>query len=179
MTDHERAMLLSVRPQYAEAILAGTKRAEIRRQRPSAAPGTPVIIYATKPRAAVIGTAHIDQVCDGTPAILWDQYQHLMGIARQEYNRYLQGASIAYVLLLGGARHLRHPLTLGDLREAADFQPPRSYRYVNHSALRTLVNGHPAGPSLLSLLPNATQALTPTRDPQTVVPPSAFEGPPY
>jgi predicted transcriptional regulator len=152
VTDHERAMLLSVRPQYAEAILAGTKRAEVRRQRPSATPGTPVIIYATKPRAAVIGTAHIDQVCDGTPAVLWDEYQHLMGITRREYDHYLHGASVACLLLLGDARHLTHPLTLDDLRETADFQPPRSYRYVNHSALRTLVNGHPAGTSLLSLL---------------------------
>ena len=152
MTEHERAILLSVRPQYAHAILAGTKRVEIRRKRPDADPGTPVIIYATKPVGAVIGTASIDRICEGTPDHLWQQHHDQMGIVRSEYDDYLCGMSTAYVLLLSGARSLHSPLTLDDMRETADFQPPRSYRYINHSALKTLVNGHPAGPALLSLL---------------------------
>jgi hypothetical protein len=44
------------------------------------------------------------------------------------------------------------PLTLDDIRESVDFQPPRSYRYVSRNTLRALVNGHPAGAPLLSLL---------------------------
>ena len=152
MTDHEHAMLLSVRPRYAESILAGTKRAEIRRQRPGILPGTPVIIYATKPLGAVIGTAIIDQVCEGTPADLWHQYHQDMGVTHQEFDHYLSGTSTAYLLLLSSATRLTSPLTLNDMRESADFRPPRSYRYINHSTLRTLVNGHPSGTSLLSLL---------------------------
>jgi predicted transcriptional regulator len=152
VTDHDRAMLLSVRPHYAESILAGTKRAEIRRQRPGIRPGTPVIIYATKPLGAVIGTANIDQVREGTPAELWDQYQQEVAVSQEEFDQYLSGTSTAYLLLLSGASRLNTPLTLDDMRETAHFQPPRSYRYVNHNALRALVNGHPAGTSLLSLL---------------------------
>jgi predicted transcriptional regulator len=145
-------MLLSVRPRFAESILAGTKRAEIRRQRPRIRPGTPVIIYATMPLGAVIGTANIDRVCEGTPTELWDRYHPEVGVSQEEFDQYLSGTSTAYLLLLSGARRLGTPLTLDDMRESADFQPPRSYRYVDHSTLRTLVNGHPAGISLLSLL---------------------------
>jgi predicted transcriptional regulator len=152
VTDHDRAMLLSVRPRYAESILAGTKRAEIRRQRPSVRPGTPLIIYATKPLGAVIGTANIDRVCEGTPADLWDQYHQQMGVTHEEFGRYLGEIPTAYLLLLRDARRLVSPLTLDEMRESADFQPPRSYRYINHTTLRTLVNGHPARTSLLSLL---------------------------
>jgi predicted transcriptional regulator len=152
VTHHDRAMLLSVRPRYAESILAGTKCAEIRRQRPGILPGTPVIIYATKPLGAVIGTANIDRVCEGTPADLWDQYHQEMGVSQEEFDQYLSGLSTAYLLLLSGASRLVSPLTLDDMRKSADFQPPRSYRYVNHSTLRALVNGHPAGNPLLSLL---------------------------
>jgi predicted transcriptional regulator len=155
VTDHERAMLLSVRPRYAEAILAGTKRAEIRRQRPGIPPGTPVIIYATKPLGAVIGTANIDQICEGTPADLWDQYRQEVAVSQEEFDQYLSGTSTAYLLLLSHASRLSIPLTLDDMRESADFQPPRSYRYVNHNTLRVLVNGHPAGTPLLSLLHKA------------------------
>lgn len=152
MTGHDRVMLLSVRPRYAESILAGTKRAEIRRQRPGILPGTPVIIYATKPLGAVVGTANIDRICEGIPSDLWDQYHQEMGVSWAEFDEYLSGTSTAYLLLLSGASRLNTPLTLDDMRESADFRPPRSYRYVDHSTLRTLVNGHPAGASLLSLL---------------------------
>jgi predicted transcriptional regulator len=156
-------MLLSVHPRYAESILAGTKRAEIRRQRPGVLPGTPVIIYATKPLGAVIGTAIIDQVCAGTPTDLWDKYHSEMGVTQEEFELYLTGISTAYVLLLSGASRLISPLTLDDMRESAGFQPPRSYRYVNHSTLRTLVNGHPARTSLLSLL-NVDRRVCPERE---------------
>lgn len=152
MTDHERAILLSVRPHYAQSIVAGTKTAEIRRQRPDVDPGIPVIIYATKPTGAVIGTAYIDRICEGPPARLWQQHQGQIGITRDEFDHYLQGISTACVLMLTRACRLSQPLTLDDMRESAAFQPPRSYRYVNHSALSTLVNGHPAGSALLSLL---------------------------
>jgi predicted transcriptional regulator len=152
VTDHDRAMLLSVRPRYAESILSRAKRAEIRRQRPSALPGTPVIIYATKPIGAVIGTASIGRICEGSPSDLWEQYHDQMGVTRDEFDLYLSGLSTAYLLLLDDASRLVSPLTLDDMRESADFQPPRSYRYVDHEALRTLVNGHPAGTTLLPLL---------------------------
>ena len=152
MTDHERAMLLSVRPRFAESILAGAKRAEIRRLRPAIRPGTPVIIYATMPVGAVVGTAHIDRVCQGAPSLLWEEYHSQMGVTQQEFERYLHGLSTAYLLILSDVHRLTCPLTLEDMRETAAFQPPRSYRYLDRNALRTLVNGHPGGDHLLSLL---------------------------
>ena len=155
MTDHKRALLLSVRPNYAESILVGAKRAELRRQRPGTPPGTPVIIYATKPVAAVIGTARIDHVEAGSPADLWDQYNGVMGVTEPDYADYLQGVDTAYVLLLSQARRLAAPLSLNEMRRAAAFQPPRSYRYLSRPALRTLVNGHASGASLLALLPDS------------------------
>jgi predicted transcriptional regulator len=150
--DHERAMLLSIRPHFAESILAGAKRAEIRRLCPTAQPGTPVIIYATRPLAAVVGTASTDSVCHGTPSALWRQYRSLVGVTQQEFDQYLDGVSTAYLLILGNVRRLTHPLTLEDMRETAAFQPPRSYRYLDRNSLRTLVNGHPGGAHLLSRL---------------------------
>jgi predicted transcriptional regulator len=152
MTEHERAMLLSVRPRFAEAILAGTKSAEIRRQRPAAQPGMPVILYATKPLGAVIGTAHIDNIRYGTPADLWERHHDQVGVTQEEFDQYLNGSATAYLLMLTEAHRLPYPLTLEDMRETVAFQPPRSYRYLDSSTLRTLVNGHPGGASLMSLL---------------------------
>jgi hypothetical protein len=81
-----------------------------------------------------------------------------MGITKDEFDHYLRGISAACVLMLTSAHRLAQPLTLDDMRESAGFQPPRSYRYVDHAALKTLVNGHPAGSALLPLLESLTGA---------------------
>lgn len=62
MNGLERAMLLSVHPRFAAAILEGTKTVEVRRQRVAAPSGTPVLLYATAPTMALVGMALIASV---------------------------------------------------------------------------------------------------------------------
>jgi predicted transcriptional regulator len=150
----ERALLLSIRPRFAESIMNGSKIAEIRRQRPNIAAGTPVIIYATLPVAAVVGSARLGEVHGGRPDEIWSDYQCFMGVTRAEFDEYLAGAEAAYVLMLADVQRLETPLALSRMREASDFHPPRSYRYINRASLSVLVDGHPSGDLLLSLLPS-------------------------
>lgn len=152
MTLHERAILLSVRPRFAQSILAGTKTAEVRRTRPDIKPGTPVIIYATKPIGAVVGTASVESICDGSPDLLWGEHHDQLDLTKHEFDEYLHESGTAYVLVLNNVCKLTEQLTLGDMRESANFRPPQSYGYVDRRALGSLVNGHPAGPALLALL---------------------------
>jgi predicted transcriptional regulator len=153
VAEHERALLLSVRPRFAESILTGAKSAEVRRQRLGVQPGTPVVIYATLPTAAVVGTARVAGVSSGRPVDLWSRHHEHMGISREEFDSYLEGAAIAYVLSLTEAQCLSEPLTLSHLRAAADFQPPQSFQYLTRHKLRELVDGHPGGGPLLDLMP--------------------------
>lgn len=152
MNEHDRALLLSVRPRYANEILKGAKTAEIRRQRPTVRPGTLVIIYATKPVGALIGTARISSVVCGDPTDMWEQHHSSTGITRAEYDAYLAGAKTAYLLFLRHVQRLEPLLTLEQIRSATTFQPPQSYRYLNQHALHDLVNGHPESDSLLTML---------------------------
>jgi predicted transcriptional regulator len=161
MNEHDRALLLSVRPRYAHAILNGTKTAEIRRQRPVVHPGTLVIIYATKPVGAIVGTARIADVSCGNPADMWEQHQRSTGVTRAEYDAYLTGAETAYLLFLRRVQRLEPLLTLEQIRSATTFQPPQGYRYLSHRMLHNLVNGHPESQSLLGMLqPSNTQLAT-------------------
>ena len=152
MHQHDRALLLSVRPQFASSILDGTKTAEIRRQRPAVDPGTLVIIYATKPIGAIVGTARISGISHGDPAEMWEQHQARTGITRAEFDVYLCGAETAYVLMLENVQQLEPLLTLEQIRAITKFQPPQSYRYLNQHTLRNLVDHHPASDSLLTML---------------------------
>jgi predicted transcriptional regulator len=112
-----------------------------------------VVIYATLPTAAVIGTAQVTGISSGQPGDLWALHHDQIGLSREEYDRYLEGASIAYILTLTDARRLNTPLSLSHLRAAADFQPPRSFQYLTRDRLRELVDGHPGGGPLLDLIP--------------------------
>lgn len=152
MHQHDRALLLSVRPRFAHSILDGTKTAEIRRQRPAVQPGTLVIIYATKPVGAIVGTARISGISSGSPADMWEQHHENAGITRAEFDIYLSGAETAYILMLHDVQRLEPLLTLEQIRAVAAFQPPQSYRYLNRHMLHNLISDHPASNSLLATL---------------------------
>jgi predicted transcriptional regulator len=152
MSQSDRALLLSIRPRYAQAILSGSKSAEIRRQRPAVHPGTLVIIYATKPVGALVGTARISDIAEGSPTDMWERHQHCTGVSRAEYDAYLSGAETAYLLFLRQVQRLEPLLTLEQIRSASTFQPPQSYRYLSQNMLHSLIDGHPASQSLLTML---------------------------
>lgn len=152
MNGCERALLLSVRPQFAESILDGSKTAEIRRQRPDVRRGTLVIIYATRPTGAIVGTARISDMLEGNPAEVWEQHRTRININKEDYDSYLEGVSMTYVLLLERVQRLVPMLTLEQMRAATDFQPPQSYRYITQKILQDLVGGHPESDSLLLML---------------------------
>lgn len=167
MTELDRALLLSVRPHYAEKIVTGAKSAEIRRQRPGVHPGMPVVIYATLPTGAVIGTARVVGISSGPPSDLWVLHHDQVGLSREDYDSYLKGTSIAYILTLTAPRRLNAPLPLSHLRAAAAFQPPRSFQYLTRNKLHELVDGHPGGGPLLDLIP-------PTQSPEEALFPRAW-----
>jgi predicted transcriptional regulator len=152
MNEHDRALLLSVRPRFAQSILAGTKTAEIRRQRPAVHPGTLVIIYATRPVGAIVGTARIADVSQGTPDEMWELHHARAGVTRPEFDDYLSGAEIAYILLLSMIQQLEPLLTLEQIRAETAFQPPQSYRYVNQNMLHSLVSSHPKSDYLRTMI---------------------------
>jgi predicted transcriptional regulator len=52
-----RTLLLSLRPRFADAILAGAKTVELRRRPINARPGTAILLYASRPMMAIVGTA--------------------------------------------------------------------------------------------------------------------------
>ncbi|MFF3523243.1 ASCH domain-containing protein [Streptomyces albidoflavus] len=136
MNDPERAMLLSVHPRFASAILDGSKTVEVRRQRVAAPPGTPVLLYATAPTMALVGMARIAGVHVASPKEVWSAHRAQTGITRREYDAYMSGATQACGLTLEAPFSFDEPVTLGALRAAGTFHPPQSYRYMKSDDLR-------------------------------------------
>ncbi|WP_436523632.1 ASCH domain-containing protein [Actinoplanes sp. HUAS TT8] len=139
---NQRTLLLSLRPRFAAAILAGTKVIEIRRRPVNAVPGTPIILYASSPQMAVVGTARLGEVTVCLPGDGWRRFHEDLGVSREEYDAYLDGAANAHLLHIRAVNRLNEPLPLRHLREQAPFQPPQSFRYVaagDPAGLRDLV----------------------------------------
>jgi predicted transcriptional regulator len=128
----DRALLLSLRPRFAQAILDGTKTIDLRRRVVRAAPGTPLLLYASAPLMAVVGTARLQraEVCEADVA--WSNHGHALGLDRREFDDYLAGRS-ACLLLLDDVCALDQPISLKELGGQAGFRPPQSYRYVSAS----------------------------------------------
>ncbi|MFF3328751.1 ASCH domain-containing protein [Streptomyces sp. NPDC002888] len=158
MNDPERAMLLSVHPRFATAILAGSKTVEVRRQRVAAPPGTPILLYATAPTMAVVGMARIAAVHVASPREVWSTHRAQTGITRREYDTYMTGATQASGLTLEDPISFDEPVTLSALRAAGTFHPPQSYRYMKGEELRQVAA---AGPVVGTALREALGDLAP------------------
>lgn len=73
------AMLLSIKPQYAEMIIEGTKRYEFR-TRKCRDDIKKIIFYATAPKSQVVGEAEIECVLVGKPTEIWKKTRCGSGI---------------------------------------------------------------------------------------------------
>lgn len=125
-----RALLLSVRPRFAAAMIDGSKSVELRRQRVDVAPGTQVVLYSSAPVMAVTATGQIQEVDVDTPERLWKRHERHLGLTPGEFEEYLVGVSRASALLLRDIVALAEPISLTSLRTAGRFHPPQSYRFL-------------------------------------------------
>ena len=118
-------VLISIRPHYAEAILSGDKTVELRRRIPAIDLGTRLWIYATQPVRAVVGSAVVDEVIEGSPAHIWERYMDRVAIDRCEYDEYFSGKDRAFGIVLS---HIikRNQIGIDQLRQIRKgFHPPR------------------------------------------------------
>jgi predicted transcriptional regulator len=125
------AILLSVQPKYVEKILAGEKKVELRRIRPRLQKGDLVIIYASSPVMAVLGSFMVDHVVTRHPSELWPAVEHFACISRKEFDTYYKGSRLAVAIFFLKAQPVNKPLRLGEIRERwPEFHPPQGYRYL-------------------------------------------------
>jgi len=133
------ALLLAIRPRFAVAILNGDKTVELRRQRPAITPHAPVLLYATSPTKALVGSARLAAVHADTLDNVWTLYGSCTGISRTEYYGYFQGTDTAVALTLTAVAPLTEPIPLNQLRDQYSLEPPQSYRFIDAIRSRKLL----------------------------------------
>ena len=123
----DRIALMSIRPQFAAAILDGSKRVEFRK-RPLAADIGTVVIYATKPVGAVVGEFVVGEQAVGKPEELWVRFAGVAGIDRAGFLDYYDGAGQAVGIVIGRVNRYHQPRQLNEVD--ASGRPPQSFKYL-------------------------------------------------
>jgi predicted transcriptional regulator len=135
-------ILISLEPRYAEKILDGSKRVELRRRKMHVSPGATIWMYAKLPVGSVVGNAKIEQAASGSPNALWKSFGGMSGVSRAEFFSYFDGVKQGVALVLTDVVRLKKELPLQDLRRrGGGFHPPQFFSRLqaNHPILSSAV----------------------------------------
>lgn len=123
------AILLSIKPQYANRIFEGTKKYEFRKHLAQNNVDK-IIVYSTAPEKLVLGEVEVIGTLSMKPSPLWEATKKEAGISRSNYRAYFRGCSMAYAYKLGKATLFETPKVLA---EFGINQAPQSFVYLNNS----------------------------------------------
>lgn len=136
----DRAVLMSIKPRYADMIFAGTKTIELRRVCPKIGPGDLVLVYVSGPRMALVGGFVVEGVVSDTPDELSRRHLKHTGLTQEAFQSYFEGTAQAYGILIGHTWQMEQATELATLRRRkGGFQPPQSYRYVRHGEFKGML----------------------------------------
>lgn len=125
-----RVALMSVRPEFASALMDGSKKVEFRK-RPLAEDVGLVVVYATLPVGAVVGAFTVAGQELRSPDALWRRHRRHAGISKAGYSAYYDGAETAVGILVGDVEPLEEPLKLDML--GPGLRAPQSFQYLDTS----------------------------------------------
>lgn len=122
-------VLMSIKPQYAEAIAKGEKKIEFRKK-PIMKSVKWVYVYATAPIKRIIGYFDVENVVCDTPSSLWNRFSKYGCIPKNKYDEYYHSRDCAYGILIKQFHAFdehKNPTILCDT-----FRAPQSFRYIDN-----------------------------------------------
>lgn len=132
MTNH--AVLVSVRPRFAEMIFSGEKTVELRRVCPKIHAGDLALIYVSSPAKQLQGAFQVKKIVSASPSALWKKVGKKSGLSRTEFLEYFRGKTKAHALVICQVWKLPIPVCLNSLRQRkGGFRPPQNFHYLNRN----------------------------------------------
>lgn len=121
-------ILLSIKPEYAQSILDGSKRFEFRRRIHRDTSVSTIVIYATKPVGKVIGEFTIGRILSERPDLLWEKTKEFSGITHDFFVDYFQGKEVAHAIEVKRVKRYKTPRSIQDFLPSG--VPPQSFAYI-------------------------------------------------
>jgi len=122
-------VLLSVKPKYAEKILAGEKKYEFRRSIFRRNNINKVYIYSSSPVSKIIAAFGIEKILKDSPEIIWTLCQKSAGISKKDFFIYFKNSEAAYAIKIENVEVFENPID--PFCEFKNFKPPQSFYYFD------------------------------------------------
>lgn len=119
-------VLMSIKPEYVQRILAGKKEYEFRK-RVCRKNIDKIYIYSTNPVQKVVGEAEVESILVASPEEIWRRTKEKAGIDKHFFDRYYKGKEAAVAYKLINVIKYEKPRTLDELGVKT---APQSYQYV-------------------------------------------------
>lgn len=119
-------MLLSIRPQYVEEIINGTKKYEYRKVRCREKVDR-ILIYATAPISQVVAEVVVLGIMEDSPRKVWNETKDFSGISMSFFYEYFRGRETAVAYHLGEVEEFPEPKLLEDF---GIMNAPQSFMYI-------------------------------------------------
>ena len=122
-------LLMSIQPEYADRLLSGEKRVEIRRKFSTKWAGQKVSLYASSPSNALVGEAMIDRVVVGEPERIWAEFNSETDCTKEEFDKYTESAKEIYAIVFHEVLPYKEKIFLTQVSHLLnkDLTPPQSY----------------------------------------------------
>src|SRR5947209_8591839 len=117
-------VLLSIKPEFAEKILSGTKLYEFRRVLFKSKFVSKIILYASSPVRSVVGEFEVEAILCLSKRRLWRHTRKHSGIKKSHFDQYFQGRGRAFAIKVKRPRRYPVPVPLRNLW--APGRPPQS-----------------------------------------------------
>jgi len=124
----QNSILLSIKPQFVELILTGSKQFEFRRVLFRDRSVTRVVIYASYPVKKVVGEFRVGYVLSLSPDELWNATRNGAGIEKGDFFSYFEGRKTAHAIKIEYAHRYRKPRDL--IAEYNVHRAPQSFLYL-------------------------------------------------
>ncbi|WP_222846793.1 hypothetical protein [Chitinolyticbacter meiyuanensis] len=125
------AVLLSIKPEFANAIFSGDKTFEFRKAVFKDKTVKKIYVYASAPISKVIGTFDVDEIIERAPATLWEETNLGAGITEDYFWEYFAGRNLGYAIRVEKTQLFEEPQELHAMFGIR--HPPQSFRYVPHN----------------------------------------------
>ena len=86
----KKRVLLSIHPEYVDAIFAGHKGFEFRRVL-FKEDVREVVVYATSPISRVVGRFKVEDIYEDSPSEIWAKTEALAGVTKETFDTYFKG----------------------------------------------------------------------------------------
>ena len=132
-----KGILISIKQEYCQQILAGTKRVEYRKLVPTKnGEKFTMIIYESRSNVKkIVGKATVEKVDSNTPQKIWNQTHAVGGIEKEKFFEYFKTKEIAYAYRLTEVVRFRNPVSLKEIGKTA----PQNWTFLTEEEINKVI----------------------------------------